>query len=254
MLKIHQLSVLTDNYIYLIHDTESQQTAVVDPALAQPVLEMLQEKSWSLDYIYNTHHHADHVGGNSILKAQTGCKIIGAKVDAERIPDIDITVVEGDELQLGEHKIQVLETYGHTLGHISFYFPKQAFLFCGDTLFAMGCGRLFEGTAEQMWQSLSKLKALNSETQCYCAHEYTAANGAFALTIEAENQALKNRMQQVTQQRSQGLATVPFSLKEELATNPFLRADLKELKIAMGLENYPDVEVFAEIRRRKDSF
>lgn len=240
MLRIHQLPVLTDNYIYLLHDTTTGQTAVVDPAISDPVLDKLKKLGLSLNYVLNTHHHHDHIGGNLALKTATGCQIVGSERDKKRIPAIDITLKEGGFFQLGSEKITTIETDGHTLGHIAFWFEQGKALFCGDTLFAMGCGRLFEGNAMQMWASLNKLAACPQETQIYCAHEYTQNNGDFALTIEPNNADLKFRLQQVKQQRQQGLATVPFSLAQELATNPFLRAK--------------SCSEFAKIRQLKDNF
>ncbi len=240
MLTIHQIPVLTDNYIYLLHETITNETAVVDPAISEPVLNRLKKLGLSLNYILNTHHHHDHVGGNLALQAATGCKIVGSEQDKKRIPAIDIALKEGDLFQLGSEKMAVIETDGHTLGHIAFWFQQSKALFCGDTLFAMGCGRLFEGSAMQMWTSLNKLMALPEETQIYCAHEYTENNGRFALTIEPTNADLKFRMQQVKEYRQQGLATVPFLLVEELATNPFLRAK--------------SCSEFAQIRQLKDNF
>jgi len=240
MLKIHQIPVLTDNYIYLLHETITNQTAVVDPASSEPVVDKLKELGLSLNYVLNTHHHRDHVGGNLALKAATGCQIVGSERDKKRIPGIDIALKEGDLFQLGSEKMTTMEIDGHTLGHIAFWFEQAKTLFCGDTLFAMGCGRLFEGSAMQMWTSLNKLAACPQETQIYCAHEYTESNGRFALTIEPKNADLKFRMQQVKQYRQQNLATVPFSLAQELATNPFLRAK-------SCLE-------FTKIRQLKDNF
>lgn len=240
MLNIHQIPVLSDNYIYLLHEPDSNKTAVVDPASADPVLEKLNTLGLSLDYIFNTHHHSDHVGGNLKLKQATNCQIIASKTDASRIPGLDIGLKEGDEFQLGLETAYIMAADGHTLGHILFWFKQAEALFCGDTIFAMGCGRLFEGSAEQMWQSLNKIIELPYRTQIYCAHEYTETNARFALTIEPQNADLKARVQQVKQQRAQGQTTVPFSLAEELATNPFLRAH--------------SCEEFAAIRRQKDIF
>jgi hydroxyacylglutathione hydrolase len=254
MLEIIQIAVLNDNYIYLINDPVSCETAVVDPALAQPVLDILAKKQWQLNYILNTHHHGDHVGGNLELKKQTGCKIIGSKNDQHRIPGIDITVKENDQISLGTHQAIIFETPGHTSGHIVFYFADDSALFCGDTLFAMGCGRLFEGSAKQMWLSLNKLKSLPGSTRIYCAHEYTQNNGRFALTIEPENQALIARMEKINQQRKQNLPTIPSTIEQEIATNPFFRVHSPELQKTTHKQDTTLIEVFAEVRKRKDQF
>lgn len=254
MLEIIQIPVLNDNYIYLTNDPDSGDTAVVDPALAQPVLDVLEEKKWRLTYILNTHHHWDHIGGNLDLKEQTGCKIIGARNDQHRIPGIDILVEENDQISLGTHRAIIFETPGHTSGHIVYYFADDSALFCGDTLFVMGCGRLFEGRAEQLWQSLNQLKSLPGSTRVYCAHEYTQSNGRFALTVEPDNKALIARMKKVDQQRKNGLATVPSTIEQEIATNPFFRIQSPGLKKALNMQNEPLVEIFAEIRKRKDRF
>lgn len=254
MLSIMQIPVLTDNYIYLIHDPVSGETAVVDPALAQPVLDVLDKKGWWLTYILNTHHHWDHVGGNLELKQNTGCKIIAAQSDRDRIPGIDIGVSEGDVISLGKHLARVISTPGHTSGHIVYHFSEDDVLFCGDTLFVMGCGRLFEGTAEQMWNSLEKLKALPSSTRIYCTHEYTQANGRFALSVEPDNSHTQQKMLEVQQLRAENKPTVPSTIEEERATNPFLRADSISIQKTLGLEYQSPVCVFTELRKRKDSF
>jgi len=254
MLEIIQIPVLNDNYIYLINDPVSCETAVVDPALAQPVLDVLAKKKWQLSYIFNTHHHWDHIEGNLELKKQSGCKIIGSKNDQHRIPNIDILVGENDQISLGTHQAVIFETPGHTSGHIVFYFADDAALFCGDTLFAMGCGRLFEGSAEQMWLSLNKLKSLPGTTRVYCAHEYTQNNGRFALTIEPENKALIARMEKINQKRKQNLPTIPSTIEQELETNPFFRVQSAGLQKTINKQDQASVEVFAEIRKRKDQF
>jgi len=254
MLKIIQIPVLTDNYIYLLHDTESGSTAVVDPALSQPVLDELKHQGWRLDWVLNTHHHSDHVGGNLELKAKTGCQVIAANSDKDRIPGFDKGVDDGDVIKIGQYAAKVLTTPGHTSGHIVYYFADAAALFCGDTLFAMGCGRLFEGSAEQMWQSLQKIKALPGDTRIYCAHEYTQANGRFALAVEPENQALQQRMIEVNQLRAENRPTVPSILQQELDTNPFLREDSLALQRQINFESEMPVSVFAEVRRLKDHF
>ena len=254
MLDIVQIPVLTDNYIYLLHDSVSGETAVVDPALAKPVLDLLESKGWQLTYILNTHHHWDHVGGNLELKQNTGCKIIAAYADSERIPGIDRGVFEHDVISLGLHQAIVIETSGHTIGHIVYYFAKDEALFCGDTLFAMGCGRLFVGTAEQMWTSLQKLKVLPPSIRVYCTHEYTQANGRFALSVEPDNFKLQQRIIEVAELRSANQSTVPSTIGNEKATNPFFREDSVSIQKNLGLESQSPVLVFTELRKRKDSF
>ena len=253
-IEIVTLAVLNDNYIYVLHDEESGQTAVVDPAIAEPVVNLLQERGWQLDYIFNTHHHSDHVGANSALKQISGCQIWASEFDQPRIPAIDRTLKEGDLIHLGKHPIQILETPGHTLGHIVYYFTNQHRLFCGDTLFSLGCGRLFEGTAEQMWHSLQKIQQLPDDTQIYCAHEYTLANGRFALSIEPNNSALQQRVQQAAELRQQGLPTLPSTLISEKNCNPFLRPDSPEIKNNITAETLSAVDTFAQIRLLKDQF
>jgi len=254
MLTITQIPVLTDNYIYLINDPVSGETAVIDPALAQPVLDVLEKKGWRLTYILNTHHHWDHVGGNLELKQKTGCKIIAAQADRDRIPGIDRGVGEDDVISLGQHQARVISTPGHTRGHIVYHFAEDGALFCGDTLFVMGCGRLFEGTPEQMWNSLQKLKALPPSTRIYCTHEYTQTNGRFALSVEPDNRQLQEKMIEVKQLRAENKSTVPSTIEQEIATNPFFRADSISIQKTLGLESQSPVRVFTELRKRKDSF
>ncbi|WP_036249137.1 hydroxyacylglutathione hydrolase [Methylobacter sp. BBA5.1] len=254
MLEIIQLPALNDNYIYLVHDPESGDTAAVDPALARPVLDVLEEKGWRLKYILNTHHHGDHVGANLELKKKTGCTIIAGLSDQNRIPGMDIGVNEGDRISLGRHAAEVLFTPGHTRGHIVYYFADNSALFCGDTLFVMGCGRLFEDTAEQMWLSLQKLKALPAATRIYCAHEYTQANARFALSVEPDNRQLAQRMDEVNRLRAQHLPTVPSTIEQELATNPFFRENSPALQKTINMHGAAPVQVFAKIRSLKDHF
>ena len=254
MLTITQIPVLTDNYIYLINDPVSGETAVIDPALAQPVLDVLEKKGWRLTYILNTHHHWDHVGGNLELKQKTGCKIIAAQADRDRIPGIDRGVGEDDVISLGQHQARVISTPGHTRGHIVYHFAEDGALFCGDTLFVMGCGRLFEGTPEQMWNSLQKLKALPPSTRIYCTHEYTQTNGRFALSVEPDNRQLQEKMIEVKQLRTENKPTVPSTIEQEIATNPFFRADSISIQKTLGLESQSPVRVFTELRKHKDSF
>jgi hydroxyacylglutathione hydrolase len=254
-LVIEQIPVLTDNYVYLLLEPDSGTCAAVDPGVAEPVLERLRARGWTLSHILNTHHHGDHTGGNVELKRQTGCTIIGARRDAGRIPGIDVEVGEGDSFLLGSAAVMVLDMPGHTIGHIAYWFPESHALFCGDTLFSLGCGRLFEGSADDMWASLSRLRDLPAETRAYCAHEYTAANGRFARLVERANPALSARVDEVARLRGCGQPTVPSTLALERATNPFLRADLPEVAQAVGLPPGSDpARVFAELRRRKDVF
>ncbi len=254
MLEVVQLPVLSDNYIYLLHESIDGVTAVVDPAESGPVLAALKKQRWSLDYILNTHHHWDHVGGNLELKNHTGCVVVGARSDRDRIPGIEIELDEGDGFRLGQSEAKVLSVSGHTCGHIAYWFCDDEALFCGDTLFALGCGRLFEGSPAQMWQSLSKLKALPAATRVYCAHEYTQANGRFALSVDPHNPVLIERMRQVDLSRSQDQPTVPSTIAAELATNPFFRADVDGVQETLNMLGEEAVSVFTEIRRRKDHF
>lgn len=253
-LQIISLPVLSDNYIHVIHDPDSGDTAVVDPAEAQPVLACLKKQGWSLKFILNTHHHHDHIGGNAVLQRETGCRLYANGADKHRIPGIDQLLTANDTFSLGQHPIQVISTPGHTSGHIVFYFSDDALLFCGDTLFGMGCGRLFEGSAEQLWQSLQKLKTLPLNTQMYCAHEYTLANGRFAMTVEPNNHALQHRMIQVKRLRENQQATVPSRMADELATNPFLREDSLAIQAELGLTGGDPLVIFTRLRSLKDQF
>lgn len=254
MLKIQQIPVLNDNYIYLIYDVESGETAVVDPAVAEPVSDVLQKNGWGLKYIFNTHHHADHVGGNLTLKQHTHCKVAACGADQKRIPGIDIKLSEGDVLTLGLYTVQIISCSGHTNGHIAFYIAEADALFCGDTLFAMGCGRLFEGTAQQMQQSLQKLTRLPLATRVYCAHEYTAANAQFALSVEPDNPDLLRAIEHIKELRDQQQPTVPTTLEEELATNPFLRVNSLSIQKTLSMQSASDLAIFTELRQRKNNF
>lgn len=253
-LEIHQIPVLNDNYLYLFKDPESNAVGIVDPAEADPVLAKLDELGWSLTHIINTHHHWDHTGANLELKEKTGCTIVGSLSDAERIPGIDITVKEGDIFEFGTQKANILEVSGHTLGHIAYWFGQSDVLFCGDTLFALGCGRLFEGTPAQMWDSLQKIRKLPDNTKICCAHEYTAANAEFAITIEPKNQKLLDRVEDIKAKRAQNIPTVPSTLLEEKETNPFLRPDSVDIMEELAMPGADIVSVFTEIRHRKDTF
>lgn len=223
-LEIVRIPVLSDNYVWLVHEPESGETMAVDPAVAEPVLDEAKARGWTITQIWNTHWHPDHTGGNAAIKEATGCTITGPAAEAERIPTLDRKVAEGDSVSLGKVNAQVLDVPAHTAGHITFHFPTEQVAFVGDTLFAMGCGRLFEGTAEQMYSNMRKLEALGDETRIYCAHEYTQSNGRFALTVEPDNSALVSRMEKVKAMREAGEPTVPTTIALERATNPFMRA------------------------------
>jgi hydroxyacylglutathione hydrolase len=252
-LVIRQIPVLRDNYVYLVREPDSGATAVVDPSVAHPVLEVIAETGWRLTHILNTHHHHDHTGGNIEIKAATGCTIVGPRADRDRIPLIDVEVGDGESYEFGRESALVYDVPGHTRGHIAFWFRGSRALFSGDTLFLMGCGRVFEGTFAQMWNSLGKLKALPPETRVYCGHEYTQNNARFALTVEPGNQALIARARKVNELRAAGHSTIPGTLAEEFATNPFLRADEPSLQEAVGAPG-DAVATFAAIRQRKDNF
>lgn len=254
MLDIRQIPVLNDNYVYLVREPESGAVGVVDPAVADPVLAEADRLGWRITHILNTHHHGDHVGGNRAIQAATGCTTVGPRADAARIPGIEVEVGDGDAYTFGAETAQVFDVPGHTRGHIAFWFPESKALFCGDTLFALGCGRLFEGTPQQMWRSLGKLRALPDDTRVYCAHEYTQANARFALTVDPGNDALAARSREIDRARADGKPTVPSLLGEEKATNPFLRADDAMLAAEVGLQGADPVAVFAEVRGRKDRF
>jgi len=224
-LEIVRIPALSDNYIWLVHDPVSDQTMVVDPAEAAPVLDEADRRGWRIGQIWNTHWHPDHTGGNAAIKEATGAVVSGPAAEAAKIPTLDVTLSEGDSVRLGDHVATVMETPGHTAGHITFHLAGDATVFTGDTLFAMGCGRLFEGDAAQMFANMQRLAALPPETIVYCAHEYTQSNGRFALLAEPDNEATRERMKAVDSNRAQGVATVPTTIAEELATNPFLRAE-----------------------------
>ena len=251
-LEIHQFSIRGDNYAVLIHDPASGKTASIDAGDAGAITRELAAKGWSLDTIMVTHHHGDHTEGNLALKSATGCKIAGPRAEASKIPGIDIQLGQGDVYEFGSFKFEVLETGGHTAGHISYFERGEQVAFVGDTLFALGCGRLFEGDARTMWGSLSKLIALPHDTQVYCGHEYTQANAAFALTIEPSNELLQARATEITALRAAGQPTLPTTIGRELATNPFLRPDSPAIRARLNMIDAEDWEVFGEIRQRKD--
>ncbi len=244
-MQIVQIPLLADNYAYLIHDDGI--TAVIDPSEADPVLDELGNRDWQLNYIINTHHHFDHVGGNSKLKQNTSCTIICSHTDLNRIPNADVAKHEGDTIAIGSARALVMEIPGHTLGHIALWFKEQNALFCGDTLFSLGCGRLFEGTPQQMWESLQRLAILPPETKIYCGHEYTQANAEFALSVDPNNQDLRDYCQHVAQLRASGLPTIPSTMEIETKANPFLRAPQ-----LIG-ESISPTQAFARLRTLKDN-
>lgn len=236
--EILTIPCLSDNYAFLMHDNDTGVTALIDAPEAAPIQKVLAARGWTLDVVLLTHHHFDHVDGLPDLLKEFSPTVIGSKVDAARLPDLDIQVVEGDIVEVGNLRGRVIDVSGHTINHIAFHFDGA--LFTADSLMALGCGRIFEGTPPMMWESLSKLAALPPETVVYSGHEYTESNGRFAITVEPNNAELKARIIDIADKRSQGIATVPSLLSLELATNPFLRAG--------------GAERFAEIRAAKDTF
>ena len=253
-LKIYQFPCLSDNYGFLIHDDKNGLTACIDTPEVSSIENALSINNWNLTHILNTHHHWDHAGGNLELKEKTNCIIVGPRADAERIPGIDIQVGEGDIYQFGDFRATIHDTPGHTMGHIVYHFAEEKCAFVGDTLFAMGCGRLFEGTPEQMWNSLQKILEWPDDTIIYCAHEYTQNNGYFAMTVEPENQDLIDRLEEVKCLRAEGKPTIPTTLSIEKKTNPFLRPMSKNLQNTIHMENSSLVEIFARVRQLKDNF
>lgn len=251
-LEIELVPCLRDNYAYLVRDRDSDLCAIVDPSEPGPVKAALARRGWRLTHILNTHHHFDHTGGNIPLKEEFGARIVGPGKDRDRIPGIDVGVDETTNWEFGAQPVRVLEIPAHTRAHIAFVVDGAAFT--GDTMFAMGCGRLFEGTPEMMWTSLSKLMLLPDETKIYCGHEYTQNNGRFALTLEPKNADLVARMKDVDGKRAGNAPTIPSTIGLEKKTNPFLRPGSPEIRRTLGLEKESDVAVFGEMRRRKDSF
>ncbi|WP_120078342.1 hydroxyacylglutathione hydrolase [Aurantiacibacter odishensis] len=252
MLKVHQFPCLSDNYGFLLHDPDSGETACIDTPDAEVYLREAKAKGWTITQIWNTHWHPDHAGGNEAIKAATGCTIIAPLVDAEKIAGVDRTVRDGDFVKLGEHSAWVIDVSGHTMGHIAYHLPESGMAFVGDSVFALGCGRMFEGTAPQFWDSLSRIKRLPADTTLYCAHEYTKANARFALHADPDNEALRAYADEIDAKRAAGEPTVPFPLDRELETNPFLRADDAAMQARWGGD--APHETFAALREAKDNF
>lgn len=253
-LQVDQFMCRSDNFGVLIHDPQTGKTASIDAPEEGPILDALERNGWTLDEILTTHHHGDHVEANAALKQRFGAKITGPAAEAGRIPGIDVEVADGDSIAFGSQTAKIIATPGHTLGEISYFFPDSGLLFAGDTLFALGCGRVFEGTPEMMWNSLQKLMKLPPATMIYCGHEYTQANAAFAVSVDPDNAALKKRCDEIAAQRQAGLPTLPTTLEIELATNPFLRPDDPAIRAQLGMQDAADSVVFTEIRARKDRF
>ena len=245
---------LKDNYGVLIHDSETGATAAIDAPEAAPVEAALKATGWTLSAILVTHHHGDHTGGIAELKGKYRCRVVAPEAEAGKIPLVDETVREGGKVSVGKLSAGVIETPGHTAGHITYWFQGDKLAFAGDTLFSIGCGRVIEGTPEMMWTSLLKLRALPGDTRVYCGHEYTLANIKFAQTIEPDNAALVARAAQVQKQIAAGQPTIPTRIDEEKAANVFLRADVPAVAAAVGLAGKPAAQVFAEIRARKNKF
>lgn len=253
-LEIVTVPCRSDNYAFLVNNPETGETAIVDAPEAAPLIAEAATRDWTPTVLVLTHHHGDHVEGLPGLAEKFALKVIGAAADAHRLPELDQSVSEGDTVDLCGHDAHVIDVSGHTIGHIAIHVPSANAAFTADSLMALGCGRVFEGTMDQMWHSLSKLAALPPETNIYSGHEYTAANAKFALTIEPDNTDLQARVREISEKRAKSVATVPSKLSVELATNPFLRASNPRVRALLGLENATESEVFAEIRTRKDNF
>lgn len=254
-IQIVQIAAFDSNYIHILHDKAKGITLVVDPGNDTGVLASLHERDWKLTHILLTHHHADHTGGVQGLKEATGCRVLGASRDEDRLPCLDVSIKDDDVFTLGNFTFHAIATPGHTTGHMCYYLPEQGILFSGDTLFLLGCGRLFEGSAHDMWTSLRRLRELPGSTKIYCGHEYTKANLAFARTVLPHDSELSAREQRLKALFEHGHSTVPGTLDEEKKTNPFLRADHPDVARGVGMpEDSDSLSVFTELRRRKDQF
>lgn len=253
-LQTYLIPCLEDNYSVLVHDALSGQTLLVDVPDQAPILAALEEKGWPLTHILITHHHWDHTQGLEALKRETGAKVYGPKASLDKVPLIDHALEDGDEISFSDSLLYALSTPGHTLDHLSYWLPDGEIAFTGDTLFSLGCGRVFEGTLKDMWFSVDKLAKLPPETTIFCGHEYTKANADFCLSIEPDNELLKRRIKEVEDLRAQGKPTIPTTILEERATNTFIRANDPALKQALGMADKEDWEVFTELRTRKDNF
>ena len=253
-MQITPISCLTDNYAYIINDSNSKMVGVVDPSEASPIIDFLKKNNLKLNFILNTHHHYDHVGGNNELKKIYNAKVIGFKEDSHRIPGIDIKLKNNEKWIFGNSTVKVLHIPGHTLGHICFFFEKEKVAFTGDTLFSLGCGRIFEGDYKQMLTSLNKIKKLPKDTKIYCGHEYTYKNAEFCMKHDYNNINLKKHFEKIKKLRNKNLPTVPTNLEDELKSNIFLRCDQNDVKIKLNMKNQEDFKVFRKVRELKDSF
>jgi hydroxyacylglutathione hydrolase len=253
-MQVTAIPCLTDNYAYVISDNNSKIVGVVDPSEASPVVSFLKKQNLKLNYILNTHHHFDHIGGNLELKKIYNAKVVGFVGDKHRIPEIDITLSNNEKWIFGNETVKILHIPGHTLGHICFFFEKEKIAFTGDTLFSLGCGRIFEGDHNQMLTSLNKIKKLPKDTMIYCGHEYTYKNAKFCIKYDSGNIDLKNKFEKIKKLRSSNLPTIPSKLEDELKTNIFLRCNQKDLKIKLNMKNQEDLKVFRKVRDLKDNF
>ena len=253
-MEVSLIPCLTDNYAYVIKDQQSKTVGVVDPSESSPVIDFLKKKELKLDYILNTHHHFDHIGGNDDLKKIYGAKIVGFSGDKHRIPNIDIPLQNNSSWVFGKSKVRILHIPGHTLGHICFFFEKEKIAFTGDTLFSLGCGRIFEGTYEQMFSSLNKIKNLPKDTKIYCGHEYTEKNSEFCISLDSRNKKLISKINDIKLKRSNNLPTVPSSLKDEIECNIFFRCEDEQVKSSLKMKNNTPIEVFMKLRDLKDNF
>lgn len=253
--QIDLIPCLKDNYAYLLHDTEADVTGVIDPSESEAIVKALKKKDLHLNYILNTHHHWDHTGGNMDLKSRYSAKVVGPYADRARIPGIDIELRDGDAWMFGNQKMLVLDTPGHTRGHVCFFFPSSKSIFTGDTLFSLSCGKLFEGTPQQMWTSLSKIMSLPDDTLVYCGHEYTVSNAEFSLMLEPSNEALRSYYEKAKELRQAGLPTIPTNVGLEKACNPFLRLSSAQVRASVGIPPGADeVQALAAVRASKDKW
>ena len=253
-MQITPIPCLTDNYAYIISDNDFKIVGVVDPSEAQPIISFLNKKNLKLNYILNTHHHFDHIGGNTELKKLYNAKVVGFFGDKHRIPGIDIALKDNEKWIFGNLGVKILHIPGHTLGHICFFFEKEKVIFTGDTLFSLGCGKIFEGDHNQMLNSLNKIKKLPKDTKIYCGHEYTYRNAEFCIKYDENTTNLKKKFEIIKKLRSENLPTIPSTLADELDANIFLRCDQNDLKIKLNMKNEEDFKVFKKVRDLKDVF